>query len=172
MRKFLSLTRDIDRGELVKREKATKDFLERRRLMAIRLRSDGKTPPEVGEILGVGQCALRNWTNKFNKFGLDGLKTMKNPGGRKRRLSNEQVNVICEWLDNGPSEHHGCCFWTAKQLAKAIDESFGVNYTESGIYTMFRNLGYRRLVAKTHHHKSDPKAAEEFKKNSRIWSRR
>ena len=171
MRSYLTLTREVDSGELNKREKGSRDFLERRRLMAIRLRADGKTPPEVCEILGVHQCSLRNWVNAFNKYGLDGLKTQEKRAGRKRWLSDEQVQAVCKWLDEGPSEHHGCHFWTGKHLAKAIEEAFEIKYTQNGIYTLLKDLGYTRLVPKTRHHKTDPAAAEEFKKNFPQWSR-
>ena len=172
MRSYLTLARAVDRRELKKREKASRDFLERRRLMAIRLRADGKTPPEVCEILGVHQCSLRNWVNSFNKTGLDGLKPQEKRAGRKRKLSTEQISLVCEWVDNGPSEHHGCCFWTGKHLANAIEDVFGIKYSENGIYVLLKSLGYTRLVPKTQHHKADPAKAEEFKKNFPQWSRR
>lgn len=172
MRTYLTLTREVDRGKIQKREKASRDFLERRRLMAIRLRADGKTPPEVCEILAVHQCSLRNWVNAFNKKGLDGLKTQEKRAGRKRMLSIEQISLVCKWLDEGPSEQHGCLFWTGKHLSNAIDEAFGIKYSESGIYVLLKDMGYTRLVPKTHHHKADPEKAAEFKKNSPQWSRR
>ena len=172
MRSFLGLTKKVDLEELTKRESGSKDTLEKRRLMAIRLRFEGYTPPQVCAILRVHPSSLRNWVNSFNKHGLPGLRPQEKRLGRNRKLTNDQINEVCKWLDEGPSEKHGCCFWTGKKLMQAIEKEFGVKYSLDGVYWLLRNLGYRRLVAKTHHYKSDPKAAEEFKKNSRIWSRR
>lgn len=169
---YLQLTREVKAEEIRGRERVTNDLLERRRLCAIRLRSEGYAPPEVCNILGVHPSSLRNWVNTFNRDGLDGLRPQEKRAGRKRRLSGEQIAKVCRWLDEGPSEHHGCRFWTGKSLARAIEKAFGISYTENGIYVLLKNLGYTRLVPKTRHHKADPKAAEEFKKNSRIWSRR
>lgn len=171
MRSYLALSREVDREELFEREKGSRNFLEKRRLMAIRLRSDGKTPPEVCDILGVHQCSLRNWVNAYNKNGFKGLEPREKQSGPKRRLSRDQAKVVCGWLDEGPVEHQGCHFWTGKRLAASIEETFGIKYSENGIYKLLKYLGYTRLVPKTRHYKSDPAAAEEFKKNFPQWSR-
>lgn len=172
MRTYLELTRETTPEEIKGKEQAARDLLERRRLCAIRLRSEGYSPPEVCSILGVHQSSLRNWVNAFNRDGFAGLRPQERNAGRKRKLSEEQIAEVCRWLDEGPSEHHGCCFWTGKSLASAIEKTFGIRYTENGIYVLLKDLGYTRVVPKTRHHKSDPKAAEEFKKNSPVWSRR
>lgn len=172
MRSFLELTEKVDLEKLTKRERESKDTLEKRRLMAIRLRAEGYIPPQVCSILRVHPSALRSWVNKFNKHGLTGMRPQKKRLGQNRKLSDEQINEVCKWLDEGPSEKHGCCFWTGKKLMLAIEKELGVKYSLDGVYWLLKNLGYRRLVAKTHHYKSDPKAAEEFKKNFPQWSRR
>lgn len=171
MRSYLKLTRTVDRDELGKREHASRDFLERRRLMAIRLRDDGKTPPEICEILSVHPSSVRSWVNAYNKHGLDGLKPQEKHWGRKRRLSADQIAQVCKWLDEGPKEGDGCYFWTGKKLADAIYRAFGVQYKENGIYDMLKDLGYTRLVPKTLHYKADLKVGKEFKKKCPIWSR-
>jgi len=172
MKPFLKLTKEVDLEEVVSRERSTKDFLEKRRLMAIRLRHEGHTPPEVCNVLGIHPSSLRNWVNSFNKHGLDGLRPQEKRWGRKRKLSDEQIREVRKWLDEGPSESQGCYFWTGEKLMKEIERQFGVRYSLDGIYWLLKDLGYKRIVPKTRHHKADPKAAEEFKKNSRIWSRR
>ena len=172
MRPYLQLTRGVDIKEIKRRERGTNDLLERRRLTAVRLRSEGYTPPKVCDILGIHVCSLRNWVNAFNKHGLDGLKPQEKRWGRKRKLSEEQIKEICKWIDEGPSESQGCYFWTGRKLMKEIERKFGVRYSLDSVYWLLKDLGYKRIVPKTRHHKADPKAAEEFKKNSRIWSRR
>ena len=171
MRSYLQVTWAAEVEEIRERERASRDPLEKRRLCAIRLRSEGYSPPDVCRILCVHQSSLRNWVNAFNREGFTGLAPQERRAGRKRRLSEEQIAEVCRWLDEGPSEHHGCCFWTGKSLARAIEEAFGIRYTTNGIYELLKDLGYTRLVPKTRHHKSDPKAAEEFKKNFPVWSR-
>ena len=172
MKPFLQLTKEVDFDLIVGRERSSKDHLEKRRLMAIRLRHAGRTPPEVCGILDIHPSSLRNWVNSFNKHGLDGLKPQEKRGGRKRKLSEEQIRAVRRWLDEGPKEDQGCCFWTGEKLMKEIKRQFGVQYSLDGIYWLLKDLGYKRLVPKTRHHKADPQAAEEFKKNFRIWSRR
>jgi transposase len=115
---------------------------------------------------------LRNWINAFNEHGLDGLKARKSRSGRKRKLTEDQIGEVRRWLDEGPSESQGCFFWTGEKLMKEIEREFGVRYSLDGVYWLLKDLGYRRIVPKTRHYKSDPEAAEEFKKNSRRWSRR
>jgi len=172
MRSYLEVTRRANVEEIREKERGSKSPLEKRRLCAIRLRLEGYTPPEVCNILSIHQSSLRNWVNTFNRSGFAGLEPQERHAGRKRRLSEEQITEVCRWVEEGPSEHHGCCFWTGKSLASAIEKAFGIRYTENGIYELLKDLGYTRLVPKTRHHKSDPKAAEEFKKNFPVWSRR
>ena len=103
--------------------------------------------------------------------GLRWSKSRK-PPGKKRNLNEEQLRIVMDWLDNGPEERHGCCFWTGAKLIEAVKSEFGVSYSSSGIYDLLKDIGYSRQVVKTHHHKCDLAAAEEFKKNSPQWSRR
>jgi len=165
------VTREVDLEELKRYEQATKDVGERKRLMGIRLKVEGYSVTEIMKIIPVTQCTLLSWVKKFNAKGFDGLRTVK-PLGKKRNLNEEQLRIVMDWLDNGPEERHGCCFWTGAKLIEAVKREFGVSYSSSGIYDLLKDLGYRRLVAKTRHHKTDPAAATEFKKNSPQWSRR
>ena len=171
MRPCVRLTRDLDLKEIKALESATNDVRERRRLIAIRLCSQGYKTPEICKILGVTKSSVQRWVTKFNSGGLEALRSRK-PPGKARWLTDEQIEVVCGWLDSGPEEHHGCQFWTGGKLLKAIEDEFGVRYKLKGIYKMLRYLGYRRIVPKTRHYRSDPKAGEEFKKNSPLWSRR
>lgn len=171
MRPPVRLTREVDIEEIRKREKQTKDVLERRRLAGIRYRHEMRSVPEICQELQCTPCALRSWVRAFNANGLEGLRPRKRPG-KRRRLTNEQIEIICGWLDEGPSKDQEFYFWTAPQLVRAIEESFGIRYSTDAIYLLLRGLGYRRLVEKTRHYKANPKAAEEFKKNFRVWSRK
>jgi len=171
MRPPIPLTRKVDIEELRRRERTTKVMLERRRLAAIRYRHEGRSVAEICQELQCTPCSLRTWVKTFNEQGLDGLKPRKRPG-KQRWLTDEQIDEVRTWLDEGPSESQGCHFWTAPQLVKAIEKTFGVRYSSDAIYDILKDLGYKRIVPKTHHHKADPKAAEEFKKNFPIWSRR
>lgn len=171
MRAPAEITREVDLEELKKREKATKDAREKRRLMGIRLKLEGYPLKQIMEILPVSQSGLLAWVNAFNKEGFDGLKSRKRKG-RARFLSGEQAEIVKGWLDAGPRDNHDCVFWTGGKLIKAIEEEFGITYSTSGIYELLKDLGYSRQVVKTTHHKCDPGKVEEFKKNFPQWSRR
>ena len=171
MRPCVRLTRDLDLEGIKALEGASNDVRERRRLTAIRLCNQGYKTPEICKILGVTKSSVQRWVKKFNSGGLEALRSRKLPG-KARWLTDEQIEVVRGWLDNGPGERHGCHFWTGEKLLKAIEDEFSVHYKLKGIYKMLKYLGYRRIVPKTRHYRSDPKAAEEFKKNCRIWSRR
>lgn len=171
MRPCVRLTRELDLEGLKELEGSTRDVKEKRRLTGVRLCYQGYSTPEICKILGVTNSSVQRWVGRFNAGGLEALKSHK-PPGKARRLTAEQIKVVRGWLDNGPEECHGCHFWTGRKLLEAIENEFGVHYKLKAIYKMLKYLGYKRIVPKTRHHKSDPKAAEEFKKNFRIWSRR
>jgi len=171
MRKPAEITREVDLEELKRREKGTKDFKEKKRLMGIRLKLEGYPLKKIMEIIPVSQSGLLTWVNDFNKEGYEGLKSRK-PKGREKFLSEDQTAIVKGWLDNGPKDTHDCVFWTGAKLIKAIEKEFGVTYSSSGIYELLKDLGYSRQVVKTRHYKCDPEKVEEFKKNFPVWSRR
>lgn len=171
MRAAAKVTREVDLVELKHRENATKDPWEMKRLMGIRLKVEGYSVTEIMKIVPVAQSGLLTWVKKFNAEGFDGLRSKKAPG-KKRNLNEKQLGVVMGWLDNGPEERHGCCFWTGAELIKAVREEFGVSYSSSGIYDLLKDIGYSRQVVKTRHYKCDPEKEDEFKKNSPQWSRR
>jgi len=170
MRAPAEITREVDLGELKSRENATRDIREKKRLMGIRLKIEGYSVLRIMEIIPVTQSGLLAWVKRFNEGGFEGLKTRK-AHGKKRLLNEEQVGIVRGWLDDGPEDRHGCCFWTGPQLMEAVEKEFGISYSSSGIYELLKDLGYTRQVVKTRHYKSDPAKGEEFKKNFRQWSR-
>src|SRR5229473_3057307 len=51
------------------------------------------------------------------------------------------------------------------------EREFGVRYSHGGMHRVLRAIGCAWLMPRPHHPKGDAEAQDEFKKNSRKWSR-
>src|SRR6266852_2839665 len=51
------------------------------------------------------------------------------------------------------------------------EREFGVRYSHGGMHRVLRAIGCAWLMPRPHHPKGDAEAQDEFKKNSRRWSR-
>ncbi len=71
------------------------------RLQIIMLSAEGKRVPEISEEVNLHPINVRKWIHRFNRYGLDGLRSGKSPG-RPPVFSDEQRNQIIEVANTNP----------------------------------------------------------------------
>lgn len=167
MGKSVEITR-LDRtpAELRKLAAASDNGDVARRLLAIALVLEGVDRKHAAEACGMDRQTLRDWVHRYNDEGVEGLANRKSPGVPSR-LSTAQKQRVAELVEAGPDiSKDGVVRWRRVDLAKKIQDEFGVAYHERSVGKLLAALGYVRLSVRPQHPKSDPAAQEDFKKAS------
>jgi transposase len=114
--------------KVVQREiQESKDCRYIQRLHGILLVAQGKTCPEVAQLLGRRARTIQLWVRRFKKKGLSGLKDKSRPG-RPPRLTVEQMEQIGQALRSTPEEYGlNGHLWDGKTLSAFILKEFNVH---------------------------------------------
>ena len=80
---------------------APEEDLPSHRLQIIMLSAAGKRVPEISEEVNLHPINVRKWIHRFNRYGLDGLRSGKSPG-RPPVFSDEQRNRIIAVANTNP----------------------------------------------------------------------
>ena len=140
-----------------------------RRILAIALVLEGRDRTEAAELNGMDRQTLRDWVHRYNKGGVEGLKSRRSPG-RTPALSELQRAELLDLVIAGPDpEVHGVVRWRCVDLRAEVARRFSVEVHESTIARWLHELGLTRLQPRPVHPQKDPEAEETFKKTSPNW---
>lgn len=136
---------------------------EQRRIRAIKLKQQGYTVREIAKILGVGSYSnVQRWITKYDKNGLDALKSKRNNSGRKSEFRSEKnlkkiktiledaftktpadFELVNDWVRRDKYkqyEYH--MSWTYQAIADLLMIYFpNKKVTESQAYYLIQKLG-------------------------------
>jgi transposase len=126
-----------------------KDGPTRTRYQAVRLYGQGYTTAAIETITGVYHSTLLEWCRKYRQGGLESLQDHR-AGGNRALLSDVQLAELRQRLHTyRPAELLGETasgdgqFWTADDLAKAIERWYGVRYARHGSYVqLLKHSGF------------------------------
>jgi transposase len=170
MRTPLRITRPGAIGELqaaLRVEPRARGQLRLRALLAV---ARGEHVPRVAQLWGVAERAVRNWVHGYNRHGVSGLRDRR--GGRRCRLSGEQLEQVRTRLRAEPTPEDEVCSLRGADIRRILQEEFQTAYARSSVYYFLRHtLKFSYLKPRPQHTHSDPAAQEAFKKNSRKSSR-
>ncbi|WDP92646.1 MAG: helix-turn-helix domain-containing protein [Desulfobacter sp.] len=94
----------------------------------------GVPRPNVCQALMVGDRAVRNWINFFNKKGADGLIVKKRPG-RTAILKGDEAKKYAYLIANPKEANRE--FWTAKAFHEYISEAYEVECSYQTVVRFF-----------------------------------
>jgi transposase len=118
-------------GQIIQREQATREALERRRLQAVRLYGSGEDMGVIERISRASQRTIRRWVEQYRAHGLAGLKPGWQ-GGNHRGLSTAQrVAVGVQLREFSPVQVLGAGngeFWTVESVQRLVQQQYGVTY--------------------------------------------
>jgi transposase len=162
--------RDHSVGELRSAAKRTEDADAARRMLALALVLEGKPRTQAASACGMDRQILCDWVHRYNAEGLDGLHNKTAPGA-KPKLSPEQEHEVAEWVRSGPDlAAHGVVRWRRIDLARVIEQRFGVKLAERSVGDLLRRLGFRRLSVRPRCPEQDAASQQAHKKTLPIWS--
>jgi len=121
-----------------------RDFkaLERRRLEAAWLLTQGVSEAEVARRVGVHRQSVNRWAKQLSVQGREGLKAAPR-AGRKPKLDNEKLERLQEDLKKGPEAFgYGTGLWTVERVAEVIRSRLGVEYHPGHVWRLLGKLGW------------------------------
>jgi len=166
MGKAIALRADFDGPQLRLLARRTKNANQGRRLLALAEIYDGSSRSRAAQVGGVGRQIVRDWVERFNARGPEGLIDGKAPGN-KPKLSDAQRQALVEIIEKGPTpELHGVIRWRLADLVKWLEDQFKVTIDETNVSRVLKTFGYVKLSARPRHHAQDEAALEAFKKGA------
>jgi transposase len=162
--------RDHTPAALRRAAKHSDDADAARRMLALALVLEGKSRTEAAISCGMDRQILCDWVHRYNAEGLAGLHNRSAPGA-KPKLSPEQEREVAELVRSGPDlADHGVVRWRRIDLARVIEQCYGVKLAERSVGDLLRRLGFRRLSVRPRCPKQDPAIQQAHKKTFPIWS--
>lgn len=160
----LPLRTDYDGGALRGLARRCKDPDQVRRLLSLAAIYAGSSRAEAATVGGVGRQIVRDWVEKFNLHGPDGLVTHRAPGQRPR-LTARHRDALVRMVEAGPDPAvHGVVRWRLKDLVAWLGRDYGITLDETTLGRTLKALGYAKLSARPRHHAQEPGAIAHFKK--------
>ncbi len=131
----------------------------RQRLQALwLLRSGKRRVGEVAAVVGVDYRTVQRWVEWYRRGGLEAVRAHRMGGyGQTPRLTPEQQEQVASEVATGR-------FRTAAGIRQWIAETFGVTYTEGGMYSLLARLRCGPKVPRPLHTNAKLEEQEAWKK--------
>lgn len=118
---------------------------ERQRCHALLLISKGYNYSQVADILFIDEETTRQWVQRYEDKGLDGLKNNPLWGGEhgQRRLNQQDMARLSTLLDEEaqPGTEVGSG-WRLKAIRQLIQERFSIRYSARGVRKLLHTVGW------------------------------
>ncbi|WP_438498240.1 IS630 family transposase [Paenibacillus sp. IHBB 3054] len=137
------------------------------RVMAVRLRLEGHTLEEIGNILGRARQTISLYWHAYQEQGLSGLQMDHSPG-QPTKLTEEQRRQLAVMLEQHQPADVGFearYTWTLPLVAEWIKREFGVTMSVRGISAMLKRMNFSFTKATYTLAKADEDAQAYFKKH-------
>ena len=146
-----------------------KDWRQRRRFQALRLKRRHWYQRDIAQALGVTEVSVSRWLSHARIGGGFALLSRPIPG-RPAELSPAKWQMLPELLWHG-AEAYGFrgSLWTCARVAKVIEEEFGVAYDKSHVSRLLKRLGWTPQAPIRRASQRDEQAIELWRKTT--WPR-
>ena len=135
-----------------------------RRLLALAVIYDGGSRAEAAETGGVGRQIIRDWVERFNAEGPDGLVSRKAPGSPSK-LNDAHRAELVRIVERGPiPATDGVVRWRLVDLAAWVWDAFGISISEPTLSRELKALGMAKLSARPRHYAQNEEQSAAFKK--------
>ena len=156
----------METSSLQKVYREEKDPDVRERILIVIDLKMGKSSYEIGGRFGCPHSKVLYWKYRFEKYGIEGLRT-RPKSGKPKKLSEKVENRIKKKLDENP---HG---WKTKSVMELLYKDSGVSYSERHVRRLMHKWGFERITPRPRHILVDEKEQMEFlKKRGFYWKKR
>ena len=106
----------------------TPDELERRRLRAVALLTQGHPPVEVARMVGVNRRSVRRWKAAYRQKGRPALEARPASGRPPKLPASQTRRLERELLRGAQAAGFASDLWTGSRVARLIEQRFRVHY--------------------------------------------
>lgn len=139
------------------------------RRVAVELLQEGMTITEVARRLEVSMSSVKRWKKAFAEGGVAAL-ARKQSKPRGRRLSSEQIELLCEIIIAGPlAAGFDTDLWTCPRIAEVVDREFGISYHPDHLGRILHELGFSPQKPQRRARERDEAAIEYWRRHD--WPR-
>jgi transposase len=125
---------DQELAELRSAHRQVREIREAYRINAVILLGQGRGVKDVADALLLDPETVRSYFKRYKQGGLDEVLRMSYVGS-DALLDGGQLQALDAHL-------HGTVYQTAAQVARYVEEAWGVRYTPSGMTALLHRLGY------------------------------
>ena len=162
----IPITRKMDAGELRRIARRESSGRVAARMFAIANVLSGMSRFSAAKLAGLDRQTLRDWVHRFNAEGIEGLRDREHKG-RPSALDEESRKKLAQRVEKGAElKTDGVVRWRRVDLKVWLAEECGVNYSETSVGRILRQMGFSHMSVRPIHPKGDPEAQEAFKKTS------
>ena len=160
-----------DLEQLRQRSRQQRDAKQRDRYRAIVLAIEGRSAPEIGQILARSRRFVQLWVYAYRDHGLEAI-VPKRQSGCPSKLLVAQEPAFKQRLLVGPTEADGVCTLRAKDIRHILQQEFGAEYSLPGVYDLLHRLGFSCLAPRPRHRKNDPAQMQQWVEQAPLLSRK
>jgi len=112
------------------------------RLHAVALNMEGKSAPEIADVLKVHRSKVSMWLHNWRHHGMDGM-LEGHRSGRRPTISTTQQQKLSDILDSGPVAYGFTSgVWTSPMVTRVIEEEFSIAYHSAHVSRILHGLGF------------------------------
>ena len=130
------------------------------RIYALWKISEGNSAKSIAKSIGYSYNAVLIWLQRYRTQGLSGLKD-KEGRGRKRQISEEAIHELRALARQGE-------LTTLQKSRILIESRYGINYSVSGLWRLFKRIGLSWKVPRPKHINGNVEEQEAFKKKGSL----
>ena len=154
-------------NRLVKMAGRTKEGVEKFRLLAARMRKEGKSIREIAYELCKPYSTVRDWLLRMHAYGPKGRFSRKRRG-RRRMLGNADLKRLNRWLDDTPEKHgFKSLSWQFDMILKLIKRELGVACSWRTLQRVLRKIHFSyRKRRNVPHNSASEEVQEKFRRET------
>ncbi len=151
------------KAEIINEYNSCKDVKEQKRLQSIKLRVCEKYKSnQIAAITGLSSSYVDEIISRYNKQGLDKLKTKKQVGNR-RIMSREAEKELLQTFEKQAKAGQ---MLIINDVHAAYEKAAGKPVSVSAVYNLMHRNGWRKVMPRSRHpKKANDEAIEAYKKN-------
>lgn len=112
------------------------------RLHAVVLNMEGKTAPEIADVLKVHRSNVCLWFERWQRDGVEGILEGHRPG-RPPTISERQRQELADILESGPVAYGFTSgVWTCPMVVRVIEDAFSLSYHPAHVSRILHSLGF------------------------------
>lgn len=164
MAKLAEVVGHLTVAELRRRFRECEDAVEKIHWQAIWLRAQGRSTSEVATICGYNRDWVHQLVRRYNARGPDALKDGRRDNGKKRLMSDKQLEELREAVVS--SQPPGGGLWTGRKVAAWMTKRLKRQVSPQLAWDYLQHLGMSKQTPRPRHARASAQEQDAWKKNS------